>query len=405
MNKKYKNNIKGLSGEALVSLILINSQQCYVRQVTSQTDIGIDLFCETINEKINYHFWIQVKSGKQVKWIVNSGNPIIVFQSIQTKHIKYWLKQPVPVFLCGVTEEKIKNISSKELIWMIDIHKWAQDRRNAKKLERYKNITIKELQGSSSCLVRVNFGETKRFFEYDLPKAIFRVASSKGVIVPVQLGGYFSSETIFFSEADHRRIKRSIWNGAFVIANDIYNDNFDSYRCLWRDNLYEEDKKEFLKSVAIIKNLDFLDAYKRSFMFFTQALQKLFDKNYNKAVELQIKAEEHYKKAISNNKKMPLHWSRFLQKWTEMGENQDKVLKLLDKIPKDTTIAEIKKVFAGVPEGIVKGGSLASMYLDKKIRNKVFKKIQKTKGQKERRDILLSYLKDNDWGTVSLNKE
>ena len=58
------NRLKGNYGAALVSSRL--SGECLVRPVAADTDVGIDLYCETVAEGHPFlHFWLQVKAGDQ----------------------------------------------------------------------------------------------------------------------------------------------------------------------------------------------------------------------------------------------------------------------------------------------------------------------------------------------------
>jgi hypothetical protein len=71
------------------------SKICLVRPVAEGTDIGIDLYCETIEEGQGFlHFWAQVKCGTQIK-IKKNGKASCRFK---VDHLRYWNRQPVPVF-------------------------------------------------------------------------------------------------------------------------------------------------------------------------------------------------------------------------------------------------------------------------------------------------------------------
>lgn len=88
-----ENRILGNFGSNLVAHIL--SKICLVRPVAEGTDIGIDLYCETIEEGQGFlHFWVQVKCGTQIK-IKKNGKASCKFK---TDHLHYWNRQPVPVF-------------------------------------------------------------------------------------------------------------------------------------------------------------------------------------------------------------------------------------------------------------------------------------------------------------------
>ncbi|MCK4679254.1 MAG: DUF4365 domain-containing protein [Bacteroidales bacterium] len=88
--------IIGNQAESFVSFKL--SRFCLIRPVASGTDIGIDLYCESIKEnKPHIHFWIQVKGS-------NDGKASYKFS---TNHLEYWDTQPVPVFAFLVTNSKL----------------------------------------------------------------------------------------------------------------------------------------------------------------------------------------------------------------------------------------------------------------------------------------------------------
>lgn len=85
--------ILGNYGTNLVAHSL--SKICLVRPVAEGTDIGVDLYCETIEEGEGFlHFWAQVKCGTQIK-IKKNGKASCRFK---IDHLRYWNRQPVPVF-------------------------------------------------------------------------------------------------------------------------------------------------------------------------------------------------------------------------------------------------------------------------------------------------------------------
>jgi hypothetical protein len=84
----------GNYGAGLVSYRL--SKDCLVRSVTNDTDVGVDLYCESVAEDQPFlHFWLQVKAGLQVKV---SPKEDYAKCSFQKTHLEYWNRQPVPVF-------------------------------------------------------------------------------------------------------------------------------------------------------------------------------------------------------------------------------------------------------------------------------------------------------------------
>ena len=95
-----KNRLKGNHGASLVASWL--GRKCLVRPVAADTDVGIDLFCETVDQRSRQpclHFWVQVRSGKQVA--VKDGKAKCKFAN---DHILYWARQPVPVYAFLIPE-------------------------------------------------------------------------------------------------------------------------------------------------------------------------------------------------------------------------------------------------------------------------------------------------------------
>lgn len=90
-----QNRLKGNYGAALVAQML--SQRCLVRPVAEGTDIGVDLYCESVTKdgRPFQHFWVQVKTGSQVR-VAPDGQGATV--SFDWRHLEYWDRQPVPVF-------------------------------------------------------------------------------------------------------------------------------------------------------------------------------------------------------------------------------------------------------------------------------------------------------------------
>lgn len=89
------NQLKGNWAEQYISARLAE-RGCLVRHVPQGHDIGIDLYCETIEEHTPFlHFWCQIKTSNE--W--NGEKKRISFSSIKKGEKEYWIKQPVPVFV------------------------------------------------------------------------------------------------------------------------------------------------------------------------------------------------------------------------------------------------------------------------------------------------------------------
>ena len=118
------NRLKGNFAQALASTWL--SRMCLVRPVAEGTDIGIDLYCESIVDGVPYlHFWVQVKAIP-ISSVRVEGEERTARYSFDRRHLEYWDRQPIPVyallvpvdswppsepdaiFLVRVTEELVK---------------------------------------------------------------------------------------------------------------------------------------------------------------------------------------------------------------------------------------------------------------------------------------------------------
>ena len=88
------NRLKGNYGAAYVSACL--SSECLVRPVAAETDVGVDLYCETVEDGSPFlHFWMQVKAGDQCRVSQDRSSASCSFD---IPHLAYWFRQPVPVF-------------------------------------------------------------------------------------------------------------------------------------------------------------------------------------------------------------------------------------------------------------------------------------------------------------------
>jgi len=83
--------LKGNYGEHLVAQVL--SRSCFVRPVAGHTDIGVDLYCESIIDGSPFlHFFAQVKSSESF-----ANEPVEVSCPFSVSALQYWSRQPVPV--------------------------------------------------------------------------------------------------------------------------------------------------------------------------------------------------------------------------------------------------------------------------------------------------------------------
>lgn len=88
--------LKGNFAENLVAEWI--SRVCLVRPVAVGTDIGVDLYCESIVENNPYlHFWVQVKAITEKDITVKDGFEFASYR-FNRGHLEYWSRQPIPVY-------------------------------------------------------------------------------------------------------------------------------------------------------------------------------------------------------------------------------------------------------------------------------------------------------------------
>jgi|ERR1035441_6273723 hypothetical protein len=114
--------LKGNYGTSVV--IARFSADCLVRPVASDTDVGVDLYCETVDAGQPFlHFWVQVKTGQQCRLNSLSTEASCSFD---IDHLRYWHRQPVPVFAALVPTEW--PVEREPGIYIIDVTRWILER-------------------------------------------------------------------------------------------------------------------------------------------------------------------------------------------------------------------------------------------------------------------------------------
>jgi hypothetical protein len=96
------------------------SQACLVRPVAADTDIGIDLYCEVVQEERPFlHFWVQVKTGK--KHIAFEAEGAKASFRFRSGDLAYWWKQPIPVFAFLVPP---RGHPHERWLYVVDLTRW-----------------------------------------------------------------------------------------------------------------------------------------------------------------------------------------------------------------------------------------------------------------------------------------
>lgn len=164
-----ENRLKGNYGTALVMNRL--SSECLVRPVAADTDVGVDLYCETVAEGRPFlHFWLQVKAGGQCKLETEAESASCSFAH---KHLNYWAQQPVPVFAALVRTEW--PVLREPNIYIIDITTQIL-------LNSFPAIQQSNTLRSDYCWPVGDRGSVQNFLTQVVPDTTARLQVSKGII-------------------------------------------------------------------------------------------------------------------------------------------------------------------------------------------------------------------------------
>jgi len=165
-----KERLKGNYGAAAVMERL--SAEALVRPVAADTDVGVDLYCETVVDyKPHLHFWLQVKAGEQCTRR-SEGSASCCFS---VDHLKYWEKQPVPVFAALVpTDWPLTDVPD---VYIVDI---TTQLLSGPPNSRAKTITLHSdhhwPRGNRECVTE--------FLSEVVPDSTAQLQCSRGVVAP-----------------------------------------------------------------------------------------------------------------------------------------------------------------------------------------------------------------------------
>ena len=161
------NRLKGNYGAAYVSACL--SSECLVRPVAAETDVGVDLYCETVEDGSPFlHFWVQVKAGQQCRVSADRNSASCSFD---IEHLRYWFRQPVPVFAALVPVDW--PVANDPTVYVIDI--------SSKLLDGVATLT---LESDYKWRPRKR-QDVKDFLSRAVPISAARLQCSRGVVATV----------------------------------------------------------------------------------------------------------------------------------------------------------------------------------------------------------------------------
>jgi Domain of unknown function (DUF4365) len=161
--------LKGNYGASVVMARL--SSECLVRPVAVDTDVGVDMYCETVTEGRPFlHFWLQVKAGDQCH--VDSSSTYASCR-FQRDHIEYWARQPVPVFAALVPTAWPAQCEPH--IYIVDITTWILFNRE---FDPHDSFTLR----SDHHWPPGDRKSVRAFLRTEVPKATARLQVSRGVV-------------------------------------------------------------------------------------------------------------------------------------------------------------------------------------------------------------------------------
>lgn len=200
MPKVLTSQIIGNQGEALVAYHL--SKFCLVRPVAAGTDIGVDLYCESITEnQPNNHFWIQVKSSRKRRKTIQ----------LSADKISYWERQPIPVFIFLVTPS---STSSKFCFDVVNLTEYyLENSFNEKKSKLLKTSQVFDTDES-----------VDKFVNETVPKTIARKWMKYGMLIPEKPRVNFEYFLNYPSKGCHKfsnQILKNLGRSASLLLKDI----------------------------------------------------------------------------------------------------------------------------------------------------------------------------------------
>jgi len=234
------NQLKGNWAEQYISTRLAE-RGCLVRHVPQGHDIGIDLYCETIEEHTPFlHFWCQIKTSN--KW---KGEKERIPFSPEKREKEYWIKQPVPVFVFLVPDLRDESIRT-----FIPFYICRTDLREDKK----KIYSYKKIKSSS---------DLSDFLRKDLPLLYFLWELKEGKVsslktVKNEYTRFFPS---FITQHFENNLLISLRNTLWRLSHDIMFPNVESiekFRSGVLDHTEEERARRaepYVKAYQIITEI------------------------------------------------------------------------------------------------------------------------------------------------------
>lgn len=262
------NQLKGNWGEQYIAANL-SSQGCFVRHVPQGNDTGVDLYCETIKDTEPFlHFWCQIKTSKNYK-----GKSEQESFKPKKEHKKYWLKQPVPVFIFLVPDLRDKPNTPYYICRALDLLK--EEKINSFiKIESPEDLStfLNEWLVSETFLWELKDGKVSHL---KTPKKEYTIQFPSGV-------------THIFEPKLFESLHWTLWR----LSQDILFHDIDPKDMLEKTILNNDEKERFRKARSYMKALKILIKDKN-------------DKHYQNFVTIGIyyELEKEYERSLKYYKK------------------------------------------------------------------------------------------------------
>lgn len=168
-----QNQLTGNYGSSLVAKRL--SSECLIRPVAADTDVGIDLYCESLVEGEPFlHFWVQVKAG--ASQIEENAERTEAKCRLKTKHLAYWFRQPVPVYVAMVPTSG--PVLPEPNVYIADISSWTVMNGLP---DEATTLIVSDLAWSPE-----DQDAVKRFISQTVPLTDARLLCRQGVVAPTK---------------------------------------------------------------------------------------------------------------------------------------------------------------------------------------------------------------------------
>lgn len=229
-----KSQIIGSRGEMFIAFLM--SQFCLVRPVANGTDVGVDLYCEALLDGVPHsHFWVQVKTAK------NKLNKKMHFE---VKHLEYWARQPIPVYIFFVSENRMG--SDKFKINIINLSEKFIS-------EPYIDTKMKTKPLSADLMIS-SVRELEHFVLNYVPETIARLFLRDGVIFPIRKTVHEQYEKRYKTVGFHKfakAIMKNIGRASTLLLEDMLNQSSNEF------NDQKMQLEKILETYEVWGNYDF----------------------------------------------------------------------------------------------------------------------------------------------------